>query len=184
MSDKCQLREKLKIKRRYFQGVRREIADAEILNCFLKAFSAYDSFFIYNSFGTEADTHNIIRELVKAGKKVYLPRVEGDNITAVPYGDTETGAFGIREPVGQAFTGEIQVTVIPLLAVNLSGARIGYGKGYYDRYLKNAQTLKVGLGYGFQQEEFEGEAHDIPLDLFLCEKGISFYADVRGAVEL
>ena len=70
MSDKCQLREKLKIKRRYFQGVRREIADAEILNCFLKAFSAYDSFFIYNSFGTEADTQNIIRELVKAGKKV------------------------------------------------------------------------------------------------------------------
>lgn len=175
MSDKQIVREKLKIKRRYFEGVRRDMADLAILDNFLTAFSGYDSFFVYNSFGTEADTKQIINALLKADKKVYLPRVEGDGIVAVPFGETRVGAFGIEEPQGQAFAGEIQVTVIPLLAVNQAGMRIGYGKGYYDRYLRNAKTLKVGLGYDFQREEFAGESHDIPLDLFLCEKGIYFY---------
>lgn len=175
MSDKQQIREKLKIKRKYFQNIRREMADLAILDNFINAFSDYESFFVYNSFGLEAGTKLIINHLSGAGKKVYLPRVEGDNIVAVPFGQTVKGAFGIEEPTGQAFEGEIHVTVIPLLAVNSKGFRIGYGKGYYDRYLKNANTLKVGLGYDFQREEFEGEPHDIPLDLFLCEKGIYFY---------
>lgn len=151
------------------------MADLAILDNFINAFSGYESFFIYNSFGLEADTGRITDYLLKAGKKVYLPRVEGDNIVAVPYGQTVKGAFGIEEPTGQAYGGQIDVTVIPLLAVNSKGVRVGYGKGYYDRYLKNADTLKVGLGYDFQREEFEGKPYDIPLDLFLCEKGIYFY---------
>ena len=67
------------------------------------------------------------------------------------------------------------MTVIPLLAVNGRGFRIGYGKGFYDRYLKDKRTKKVGLGYSFQIESFEEDKWDIPLDLFLCEKGIYYY---------
>ena len=169
---KDDLRYKFKIKRRYFQGVRREYADEVILNTFLAAYSGYDSFFIYNSFGSEADTSKIISALVNSGKKVYLPRVEGENMVAVPFGQTKKGAFGIEEPVGQAYTGEIAVTVIPLLAVNERGYRIGYGKGFYDRFLKNTKTLKVGLGYSFQIEEFNEDEWDEPLDEFITEKGI------------
>lgn len=175
MSDKQQIRGKIKIKRKYFQGIRREMADLAILDNFINAFSGYESFFIYNSFGLETSTKLIIDELLKTGKRIYLPRVEGDNIVAVPYGQTKKGTLGIEEPTGQAYEGALDVTVIPLLAVNSKGVRIGYGKGYYDRYLKTVNTLKVGLGYDFQREEFEGEPHDIPLDLFLCEKGIYFY---------
>lgn len=169
---KEELRHKLKIKRKYFQGVRREVADENILFNFMAAYGGYGSFFIYNSFGDEASTLKIISALIEAGKKVFLPRVEGENIVPVPYGPTLKGAFGIEEPAGQAYSGNIDITVIPLLAVNGSGYRIGYGKGYYDRFLKNKKTRRVGLGYSFQIEDFIQDDWDEPLDEFLTEKGI------------
>lgn len=172
---KDELRYKLKIKRRYFQGVRREVADKNILFNFLSAYGNFNSFFIYNSFGDEASTSGIISALLDADKKVFLPRVEGENIVPVPYGETRKGAFGIEEPAGQAHSGEIDVTVAPLLAVNERGYRIGYGKGFYDRFLKERHTRKVGLGYSFQIENFTEDAWDEPLDEFLTEKGIFYF---------
>ena len=170
---KDELRYKFKILRKYFSGVRREEADRAIYECFFAAFSAYDSFFVYNSFGTEADTRAIIEGLVSAGKKVYLPRVEGKNIVPVPYGECSRGAFGVDEPVGEPYTGVPEVTVVPLLAVNNQGFRLGYGGGYYDRYLKDTATLKVGLGYAFQlTDELSPDEWDEPLDMFICERGI------------
>ncbi len=96
---------------------------------------------------------------------------------------TEKGAFGIDEPVGQAYLGDIDVTVIPLLAVNLKGYRIGYGKGFYDRFLKNRRTLKVGLGYSFQIEDFNEDVWDEPIDEFLTEKGIYRFEKQRKETE-
>lgn len=186
MGGKDELRYKLKIKRRYFEGVRREYADLAILDNFCAAFSGFDSFFVYNSFGTEASTKLIIDALLKADKAVYMPRVEGESIVPVRYfgGDgLKSGAFGVEEPCGQAFHGDIDVTVVPLLAVNGAGYRIGYGGGFYDRYLRGAATKKVGLGYSFQLEEFESDGWDVPLDIFICEKGTYGFgdaADERG----
>lgn len=176
---KNEIRYKQKIKRKYLGEIVRQEADRAILEAFLEAFSKYDSFFIYNSFSTEARTDLIIQELLKMGKRVYLPRVEGKNMVAVPYlgGELNKGAFGISEPQGQAFEGQIDVTVIPLLAVNSKGFRIGYGGGFYDRYLRGKNTLKVGMGYGFQLEEFEEEPHDVPLDKYLCERGIYSFGE-------
>lgn len=180
MSGKDELRYKLKIKRKYFYGVRRDMADIAVKENFLAAFGAYESFFIYDSFSTEADTSAIISALLKAGKRVCLPRVSGETLCAVPYSaEREKGAFGIYEPKGEPYEGEIEVTVIPLLAVNERGFRLGYGKGFYDKYLKDRHTKRVGLGYAFQIEAFEEEAWDEPLDCFVCEKGIYGYATQR-----
>ena len=171
---KNEIRKKLKIKRRYFGEIVRQEADRAILETFIQAFSKYDSFFIYNSYSTEARTDLIIEELLKAGKRVYLPRVEGENIVTVPYfgGELKKGSFGIPEPEGEPYEGEIEVSVVPLLAINSKGYRIGYGGGFYDRYLRGKNTQKVGMGYGFQLEEFDEEPHDVPLDKYLCERGI------------
>lgn len=171
---KNEIRKKQKIKRKYLGEIVRQEADRAILQTFIEGFLKYDSFFIYNSFSTEARTDLIIKELLDAGKRVYLPRVEGENIVAVPYfgGELSKGAFGISEPAGQAFDGDIDVAIVPLLAVNSRGFRIGYGGGFYDRYLRGKNTKKVGMGYGFQLEEFEEEPHDVPLDYYLCERGI------------
>lgn len=171
---KNEIRNKLKTKRKYLGEIVRLEADRAILETFLNAFSKHESFFIYNSFSTEARTDWIIEELIKAGKRVYLPRVEGKDIVAVPYcgGGLKKGAFGIMEPEGQAYSGDIEISVVPLLAVNSRGFRIGYGGGFYDRYLRGKNTQKVGMGYAFQLEEFNEEPHDVPLDKYVCERGI------------
>ncbi len=92
MGGKDELRYKLKIKRRYFEGVRREYADLAILDNFIAALAegGQESFLVYNSFGTEASTQLIIKRLLRLGKAVYLPRVEGENIVPVRFcgGDT------------------------------------------------------------------------------------------------
>ena len=162
----------MKIKRKFLGEVLRSAYDGMIAQNFLSAYENFDSFFIYNSFNYEASTREIIRELVAAGKDVYLPRVENGEICAVPYGETRRGAFGIEEPMGDVQNIVPEVTIAPLLAVNGRGYRLGYGGGYYDRYFKNNPTLKVGIGYDFQMAEFEEEPFDVGLDVFISERGM------------
>lgn len=176
---KDQLRYKYKIKRRYFQHSAREVADGAIADALLNAFKNYDGFFVYYSYGSEADTHALINRLINAGKRVYLPRVEGQALKAVRYFGDSTGLkknfYGILEPQGKAEDiKNVQVCITPLLAVNSSGYRLGYGGGYYDRFFAAAPNiLKVGMGYFLQYtDEFVQEERDEPLDLFVCERGI------------
>ena len=70
-------------------------ADRNIAEYFMEAYSAYESFFIYHSCGTEADTRAIISALINGGKRVYLPRVEGENIVPVPYGELKKGKYEV-----------------------------------------------------------------------------------------
>lgn len=170
--NKQEIRYKLKIKRRYFQGVRRDFADEVISETFIAAYGHFDSFLLYSAKDDEAKTGLIEQKLAELGKNVFYPRVEGENIVAVPRGEMKTGTFGIQEPVGQAYTGKIDITIVPLLAVNADGFRVGYGKGLYDRYLKTVHTKAVGLGYSFQFDEFKEDEWDKPLDEFICEKGV------------
>lgn len=175
---KDEARKKLKEARALFKGDERRFADGEILKNFLRAFAGYESYFIYRSKKPEADTRNIISALLSADKRVYSPRVEGDNMVAVQTGANglyRLSRFGVEEPVGQAFTGQTDVCVIPLLGVNEKGYRLGYGGGYYDKYLKDNDALKAGIGYSFQKCGFEEEAHDIPLDCFVSEEGIIYF---------
>lgn len=174
--DKESVRKTLKIKRRDFGEIKKTHADGCITDNFLQAFGGYESYFIYRSAKYEVETRRIISALLNAGKTVFVPRVEGNNMVAVKIGELENyniSPFGIEEPEGQASCEIAQVCVIPLLAVNERGFRIGYGGGYYDRYLNDKNTLKVGLGYAFQVCEFKEEAHDIPMDYFISESGIT-----------
>lgn len=173
MHMKKELRTKFRQARRLFEDGLRKECDGLMASAFLSEYGKYGSFFIYNSFGDEADTHKITAQLLDIGKSVYLPRVEGKNIVAVPYGALKKGAYGIEEPTGEPYFGRIDVAVVPLLAINSRGYRLGYGGGYYDRFLKQTDILKVGLGYFFQlTDEFTEDEWDEPLDSFVCERGI------------
>lgn len=165
------IRYKQKIKRRYFREVRRAYSDEIIAENFISAYGGYQSFLLYSAKGDEAATSQIAKKLIALGKDVFYPRVEGEDILPA-CGQMQKGAFGIMEPAGQAYKGNIEITVVPLLAVNARGFRVGYGKGFYDRYLKRVETKAVGLGYSFQLEEFKEDSWDEPLDEFICEKGI------------
>ena len=173
---KDELRYKYRIKRKYFQYARREVADAHIAQNFLSLFAGLNSFFIYNSFGSEADTHGIISALLSLGKSVFLPRVEGDVMVAARYleGDRLVkSAPGIYEPASPACAGPFDVAAVPLLAVNSRGFRLGYGGGYYDKFLKDMPCIKAGIGYDFQLDDaFQEDAWDVPLDVLITEKGV------------
>lgn len=175
---KDQLRYKYKIKRKYFQHSAREVADGAIADTVLQAFADKSSFLVYYSYGSEADTHALITRLIAEGKSVYLPRVEGQVIVPVKFSGKEEelkkSALGISEPTGQAYGGQIDVCITPLLAVNSKGYRLGYGGGYYDRYFADGKKIiKVGIGYSLQYtDEFEEEENDVPLDIFVSERGI------------
>ncbi len=174
---KDDVRYKYKINRKYFQPSQREVADGAISDAVLQAFGFAESFFVYFSYGSEADTHALIGRLTEAGKKVYLPRVNGRDMELVGYTPAcklVKSPMGIYEPQGQAFKGEPDVCIAPLLAVNSKGYRLGYGGGFYDRYFAlHGEVIKAGIGYSLQYtDEFEEEDGDYPLDYFVSERGI------------
>ena len=132
------------------------------------------SFFIYLSFSREAPTDGLIERLLADGHKVYCPRIENGEMVAVEYGEDFTlSDYGIREPVGEAYQGEMDVAVVPFLAVDKRGNRLGYGGGYYDKFLKNSTAKRVAFGYGFQiVNEVPTESWDEKMDVIVTDEEI------------
>ena len=109
------------------------------------------SFFVYLSFSTEAPTDKLVQALLERGKEVYCPRVTAEKMEVVPLGDDfSLSSRGLREPVGQATDIDPDVLVIPLLAVDKQGNRLGYGKGYYDRFMKTSRGQRIAYCYHSQ----------------------------------
>lgn len=130
------------------------------------------SILLYYPHKNEIDTIPIIEELLKSGKTVLLPKVEKDKILPILISDISklnTGFAGIKEPEGEEFPKEkIDIVVVPAIAYDRRGYRLGYGKGFYDRFLQNFKNLKLGLAYDFQLlEELPFEEHDIPVDIII-----------------
>jgi len=120
----------------------------------------------------EVDIRPLIDKLVEEGREVLLPKVTGDE-TMVLYrytsrADLVEGAFHIMEPVGEPFTDydAIEVALVPGVAFDAAGHRLGRGRGYYDRFLTACpQVYKVGVCFPFQRvAEVPSEAHDVCMD--------------------
>ena len=136
-----------------------------------------DSFFVYRSFGTEADTHKITNELLRRGKRVYLPRVTGRDMALIRYENQPfvKGAFGVDEPCGKACNDSFEVCILPLLAADRRLARLGYGGGYYDRYLADKPAFRIGLAYSFQLlSEIPTESTDVFLDALVTDEKVLY----------
>jgi len=157
-------------------------ADEKIAGGFLSSdiyFNA-EKIFVYVSMGSEAGTHAIIETAVKSGKTVAAPRAEGGAMRFYRISSTiglVRSAFGIMEPAGDerelALCDLSTVVIAPGLAFNRNGYRLGYGMGYYDKYLnENAPMARVGLCYGFQvTDELRPKPWDVAMDALLTEKG-------------
>lgn len=108
---------------------------------------------------------------IKNEIKVFLdktkcyPKVEGDNINFYLPETFEKGSFEILEPVGKLVDKpNIDIIIVPLLACDRFNNRIGYGKGYYDRYLKDYKGITVGVCYDFQLiEDITPKESDVAL---------------------
>lgn len=162
------------MKRRRGDNANRDMKEILLTQRFLSVLPVNaERIFVYLSFSSEATTDLLIEKLLELGKKVYCPRVNGKTMEAVEYGDDFTlSEFGIREPVGKAYAGEIDAVVVPLLAVDERGARLGYGGGFYDRFLREHPNAKrIGFCYDFQiVDEVPTEETDELLDDIVTDK--------------
>lgn len=145
----------------------------------------------YVNFRSEVDTGELIRTALLDGKKVYCPKVEGKRMNfyrILSMDDLEEGYGGIKEPSGKEenlFSGSRAahascLMIMPGSAFDKECNRMGYGKGYYDKYLdfllKENLALKlrtIGLCFECQmQERIPAEAYDRKADMVITEKGI------------
>jgi 5-formyltetrahydrofolate cyclo-ligase len=132
---------------------------------------------LFSSFGSEVPTGSLIERLHTRGVMVALPRIEGTALVPIPYapGDpTTTTTFGAEEPVGgiPLDPSSIDVVGVPGVAFDRGGRRIGYGGGYYDRFLRGLPAFTVGLAFGLQvlDEDIPAGRFDLPVDAIVTEE--------------
>ncbi len=144
-----------------------------------KEFSHAGVLALYFPIQNEVDTHQIIDFCLNSGKKVLLPAVSDGGLLfreLKELSDLQKGKFGILEPTAssEAFVPEIaDLIVLPGIAFDLKGHRVGYGKGYYDKSVHHLEGLGklVGICYDFQLvEKIAGEPHDVKVDMIITEK--------------
>ena len=131
---------------------------------------------LYSALPDEVPTLPLLNRLSTEGKTVLLPRVVSDTDMELRRytgsNDLEQGAFGIMEPTGKLFTDyeNIDVAVVPGMAFDREGHRLGRGKGYYDRFLAQLpHTYKIGICFSFQLVDLvPADAHDILMDEVIC----------------
>ena len=126
---------------------------------------------LYASLPDEVQTDAMIAAALNEGKRVCLPKTEKDNIKFFVLNNMtsfEPGAYGIREPKSDNTLSkeEIDLIIVPLLAADNNGVRLGFGGGYYDRYLKDFKGNSIGVCFKEQISPLPlpHETHDIPLD--------------------
>lgn len=116
----------------------------------------------------------------KMGKSTSLPRVVGNKITFYEYSSEHElvpGELGILEPPILKGPVHPEVLIVPGVAFDPRGYRLGYGKGYYDRYLSESPTYSMGLAYSFQIVERIPETdHDRRVRALATEKGIIYFS--------
>lgn len=140
------------------------------------AFLMANNILMYHSLPDELSTIAFIDKW-RNRKHFFLPRVNGVNLDILPYDCQRLalGAFHIEEPQGEdiADIDDIELVIVPAVAYDRNGNRVGRGKGYYDRLLSSTKAMKIGVAYDFQVvPEIDSEPHDVKVDIIITNKGI------------
>ncbi|MFZ5597066.1 MAG: 5-formyltetrahydrofolate cyclo-ligase [Bacillota bacterium] len=143
------------------------------------------SLMIYVDFRNEVRTGELIAHALNAGKRVSVPvthvkdkKLTPSSILSYP-GDLEPGTWGIMEPRQSCFRpldpGELDMVIVPGVAYDLQGNRLGYGGGFYDRFLPRTRPGTVFLAPAFEMQivdnAFPG-CYDVPVHIIVTEKRI------------
>lgn len=137
------------------------------------AFLMADRILMYHSLPDELPTRSFLNKW-KDRKSFFLPRVNGVNLDILPYDESrlELGSFHIEEPQGNdtVDSDSMELIIVPAVAYDRKGNRLGRGKGFYDRLLATTKATKVGVGYEFQLvDDIPCEPHDVPMDMVITQ---------------
>lgn len=133
----------------------------------------------YHALPDEADPALLLERLVELGCHIAYPRVAGKGLPLefhrVPDGEVlAPGLFGIHEPLDIWPRAVPQILLVPLLAFDAAGHRLGYGGGFYDRTIARLLVPAIGIAYAGQKiEGLPAEDHDVRLDGVLTEAGLT-----------
>ena len=136
----------------------------------------------YHALPHEADPALLLQVLAASGCHIAFPRIAGEGLKLefhlVPDGEAlKPGAYGIHEPASHWPSVTPKLLLVPLLAFDRSGHRLGYGGGYYDRTLFSHRSRAIGIAYAAQQvDSIPAEHHDMRLDGVLTEAGLTLFA--------
>lgn len=142
-----------------------------------KIFERAEVVMSYMSFQNEINTEKINEYIISCRKKLLLPKMlDREIIKAIEYtGEFKIdNSFGIKEPVGEIYNGDIDLIIVPGMVFDREGNRIGYGRGYYDRFLRlYPKARKISLAYEFQiLDRLEAEEHDEKIDEIVTKNNI------------
>lgn len=131
--------------------------------------------------GKEVETRSLIKEAWKEGKKVAVPKCypsekQMEFRYIASFNELEVVYFGIEEPVvdqtDHCTKEDIDLIIVPGIVFHPSGYRIGYGGGYYDRFLQDFQKRTISLAFSIQVvTDMQHEQHDVPVQAIITEKG-------------
>ena len=144
-----------------------------------KAFANASSVALYFPVNGEVDTRGIFKKCIDLEKKVFFPKTLGSNLVFLRTRNIEEltpGAFAIPEPPAdteRARSDELDLVLVPGVAFDFSGNRIGYGKGFYDRFLKDIpRQVRFGLAYRFQVlKSIPSQETDVKTGRIITEDG-------------
>lgn len=194
--DKKILRQEILEKRNNIDLIKREEMDKKILNKFYETqyYKEAEKIFIYISYSSEINTKAIINKALKDNKKVYVPRTEFktrhmDAVGITSLDDLSESTYGILEPSIEAphiDPNELDLIVVPGVAFDRNGGRMGYGAGFYDRYLKKInkenmnKIVKLALAYELQMlDKVPMNEQDIPVDYIITENEFIYALEVE-----
>ena len=144
----------------------------------LKHYKNSKTIMFFVSFNSEAHTHEMIKESLK-NKTIIVPKVvhhELEPSVIIDFDNLMPSRFGILEPIETMKIAykNIDLVLVPGIAFDKEGHRIGYGFGYYDKFLtKVPKAIKIGLAFDFQVvEKIPKEMHDVPVDMIVTEERV------------
>ena len=172
--------ELLGLRRNMEKSVRKDI-DEKIYNNLIKldCVRNCETFLVYVSLKDEVDTRNFITEMIAEGKTVALPKCIGSEMQFIAVNSLDglvKGRYGVVEPAdGTEITVfSDTVCIVPALRFDKKGYRLGWGGGFYDRFLSGYNGISVGLCYNDCCGDIPIDDHDVPTDIVLTENGIYY----------
>ena len=186
--DKKNIRRKMLIERREMSSAEVSDLSSVIINKLKKLpiYKASRSVMLYLSFENEIDSAEIVKDCFKDGKRVIVPFCDNSDMSITPTEikdrntDLHISKMGYAQPKRELLNpvdvSDIDLIILPGIAFDRKGYRVGFGAGYYDRFLGqvNFSIPTIGLAYDFQiiDSFIEVEAYDIPIDYVMTEERI------------
>ena len=183
--EKNVLRKRFAEKRARMDRETLEIKSSEILEHFFALEQYKNSGSVHTFIGNmpgEVLTGELITRALSEGKRILVPIHKGNDDSPshselFDLEDLEQTAFGLLEPAENKITvakpGDAELIVVPCLAVDRNGNRLGMGSGFYDKFLSTVDSTKVALIFDFQFiDKLPSEEHDVKIDIAVTESGI------------